>query len=79
MEIIKQEEKEQLDKILENPFKSDKIRRITIDLWNYPFTGEQRMEGFVRFENGNTSGTQRFDEKDLLSILNKIDLFIKSL
>jgi hypothetical protein len=79
MELIKKENEKELESVLQNPFKSEKLRRISIDLWNYPFVNEQRVEATVRFENDKTSGSQKFEEKDLLTVLRKIDVFMKSL
>lgn len=79
MELIRKENEKELESILQNPFKSEKLRRISIDLWNYPFINKQRVEATVRFENDKTSGSQNFEEQDLLTILKKIDVFMRSL
>ena len=79
MELIKKENEKELESVLQNPFKSDKLRRISIELWNYPFVNEQRVEARVMFENDKTSGSQKFEEKDLLTVLRNIDVFLRSL
>lgn len=62
-----------------DPFKKDKVEHIYLrytKFWhNDPFT----WKGEIAFKNGNTSGKQEFEEKDLPTITNKMQQFLDSL
>jgi hypothetical protein len=79
MDLIKKENEQQMASVLKNPFKSEKLRKISIDMWYYPVAEHNRIDATVRFENDKTSGSQKFEEKDLFTLITKIDVFVKSL
>lgn len=62
-----------------DPFKKDKVDSISLYYSRLIFSKEYSWTGHISFKNGNTSGKQQFEEKDLPDILFKMQQFLDSL
>lgn len=65
---------------LRNPFSKNSITEIHIHMYKpntYRF--HSHITANVKFKNGNTEGIQNFESDDFLSLMKKLDNFIKSL
>ena len=81
MEIFKNDqEKKGFITNYQNPFKSDKVRKIefTIESSSW-FKDKTEYKSMVRFQSGDTSGYHRMEADDFSSLFEKTEMFIKSL
>lgn len=62
-----------------DPFKKDKVTSIYLHYTKRMFIDEFIWRGNIEFTNGNTSGKQTFEEKELPDILFKMQQFLDSL
>jgi hypothetical protein len=62
-----------------DPFKKDKVDSIYLYYSRKIFEKYYVWKGSIDFKNGNTSGKQEFEEKDLPVILQKMQQFLDSL
>ena len=62
-----------------DPFKKDKVDSIMLYYSRKIFEKCYVWQGTISFKNGNTSGKQEFEEKDLPVILQKMQEFLDSL
>ena len=62
-----------------DPFKKDKVDSINLYYSKKIFESYYVWQGTISFKNGNTSGKQQFEEKELPVILQKMQQFLDSL
>ncbi len=63
----------------ENPFKGDNVEKIQFTIEKFFFPKRIRYQSYIRFEAGDTGGTQYIEANSLQELIEKTDLFIKSL
>jgi|LakMenEpi03Aug12_release.lakeMendotaPanAssembly.Ray.scaffolds.fasta_scaffold962431_3 hypothetical protein len=63
-----------------NPFKSDKVDKIEFTIGRKLFTeNEIEYTASIRFKNGNSTGYQKIESSDFVSLVRETESFIKSL
>ena len=63
-----------------NPFLKNKVDRIIIEIHKQDgYFHKQPVSAKVWFENGNTTGLQTIEGQDLVSVVGKIETFLKTL
>lgn len=62
--------------IIKDPFGSEFVESLRINCSKDIFTKVWHYRGVIEFKNGNTEGTQRFEEKDLTTLLKKMQIFV---
>jgi hypothetical protein len=64
---------------LKNPFQSDCVTTINIEIGKPFFETEVTCVATVRFKNGNTRGSQKLENKNFTELVKEIESFIQSL
>ena len=63
-----------------DPFKSDKIESITMNISKGIFKPHDiEFYANIKFKSGSTSGSHRIDADNFPSLVQKVEIFIKSL
>lgn len=62
-----------------DPFKKDKLESVHLRYTKFWSKDPFKWTGEIKFKNGNTSGQQEFEEKELPDILAKMQQFLDSL
>jgi hypothetical protein len=63
----------------ENPFKIDKVEKIQFTIEKYSYPKRIKYESYIRFVSGDTGGYQYLEANSLQELIEKTELFIKSL
>jgi hypothetical protein len=81
MNLFKSKEEEKsFVSTYQNPFKSDKCKKITFEIENSWWTnGMTRFQARINFANGDTDGTHKIEAGDFSSLVQKVEQFIKGL
>ena len=66
--------------LINDPFKQDCIKRVSLNISKDPFTGEFMCYAIIEFQNGNPSVKHEINDcKDLADAFHKAKQFIESL
>lgn len=63
----------------QNPFQSDKVKKIEFTIEHSIWTGKIEFESCVRFQSGDTSGYHRIQASSFPEIVEQTEAFIRSL
>lgn len=74
------EQKKEFLSTYENPFKSDKVKKIEFTIENSFWTnGKTAFKSCTRFDSGSTTGHHRLEADSFPEIVEKTESFIRSL
>lgn len=62
---------------IKDPFNVDCMTSFRISC--YKWSGRWAYRGYVEFQNGNTKGEQEFEEKDMKTLMVKMEAFMEEL
>jgi len=77
MQIQEQLGKEKMPSILKNPFNKNSVKRIYVSFSEY--SNRWSANGSVEFQNGNTTGEQKFTGQTFDDVVIQIKEFVKEL
>jgi hypothetical protein len=82
MQLFKtSEQKKSFVSTFSNPFKSESVNTIDLRIRNDDFwtNGKTKYTATVRFKNGDTSGNHGLEADDFMSLVQKVEEFLKNL
>jgi hypothetical protein len=82
MELLKSIPNEKLPSVINDPFKKTQVTSISVDyeqsIWSFD-KGKWSATGRVKFKNGNTEGSQKFEGQTFDEVVLKIKSMIENL